>query len=413
MKLPLGRESPSKLLVLTERGERWLSNFEDEDKACARDLVSHLTLVSATEFERGILKIIDSRAEGVQGPVALFGVRELDVKNGERIFNEEGGAVNATPRGPDIGSEGRVAAILRNHARTRPDKFLNHPSIDEMRKLRCDLSLFVDDFIGSGDRVDAYLKNFYGNPTIRSWHSYGAFKAELVVYSGTPVGITRMQRVKMKPKLNLVRSCPTLDTLLRKPEERAEFMSLCTRYAKVKKLGYPLGYGGVGALLVFEHSCPNNCPKIFWGGSVGGKWEALFPGKAVVTEARSIFPNEILSHEPVHVLIAAGERRIAESARVVVLHPLPAAWLATLALFGKGIRRVDAVEAATGLTHDECLRIIEQCITAGLLTQRWRLADMGRAELRASQKAVKPKKVLPIGNDEAYYPVALRRHANS
>ena len=408
MKKTIAYESLENRLLLTERGERWLNNFADEDKPVARKLISKLTLVSTTEFERELLKIIDAQASLVSGPIALFAVRELDKKNSERIFDTLDGAVHSTPRGTDIGSEGRAAALLRNHARTRPKKFLNHPTIAEMRERQCSAAFFIDDFIGSGNRVQKYLEDFYDHPTIRSWHSYGLFEARVLVYSGSSPGIKRVRKAKMRPSVDIVRTCPTLTTLLCEHEERAELTDLCSRYAKKYKLSSPLGYEQVGALLVFEHSCPNNCPQIFWGGSIGGKWEPMFPGKAVVTESRPVFPPEILRHEPVHVLIAARQHRMAQSAKNIISRPLPVAWLATLALFGKGVRRLDAVEAATGMNHADSARVVEQCVTAGLLTQRWRLTDKGRAELKAHQKAARPKTPLLKDSDEDYYPIALR-----
>lgn len=322
-------------------------------------------------------------------------------------------SVNSTPRGVDMGSEARIATLIRNHVRSNPKKFLNHPNVDEMRKKKCNAVYFIDDFIGSGDRVTSYLLDFYDHPTIRSWYSYHAFTAEVLVYSGTDAGIKRVRKTKMNPHVEIVRTCPTLSTLLLNDADKAALIDLCSRYARGYKLGFPLGYDKVGALLVFEHSCPNNCPKIFWGGSDSGKWRPLFPGKAVVTEMRDVFPPEILRHEPVHVLIAAGERRIAQSARVVVSHPLPAEWLAALALFSKGVRRLDAIEAATGMSHTNSASVVEKCVAAGLLTQRWRLTDQGRAELRAAQRAKRPKMALPKESEEDYYPLALRNHNNS
>jgi len=44
--------TPTKQLLLTSRGERWLQNFYEADRTLARDLASTLNLVSHNEFER-------------------------------------------------------------------------------------------------------------------------------------------------------------------------------------------------------------------------------------------------------------------------------------------------------------------------------------------------------------------------
>jgi len=398
-------------LLLTERGQKWLNNFQDEDKQFARILVSHLMLISEIEFERELIKRIEIEAARHKGCIALFGVRELDEGAQEHIFDAEGTGVNATPRGVDIGSEGRIATILRNMARASNGKFINHPDIIEMREKKCVAIFFIDDFIGSGKRVKKYVEDFYSNATIRSWHSFHLIKTEVFSYSGTSDGIRKIRQSKTRPRINIVRSCPTISTLLLVNEQIDELKILCKNYARTNKMNYPFGFGSVGALIVFEHSCPNNCPQILWGSPKNNSWEPLFLGKAVASNARSVFPPEITRRDPVNLLIAAGEKRIADAARNLVRRPLPAEWLATLSLFEKGVRRIDAVEGVTGLNHSESAKVIEECVTAGLLTQKWRLSVFGQQELKATRKMLSyAQKKLPNSVEYDYYPHALRRY---
>lgn len=393
-------------ILLTERGEQWLSNFEDKDKAPARELVASLTLVSALEFERKLVAKIEEVAEATAGLVALYAVRELVF--GEDIFPDDGGEVSATPRGSDIGSEGRVATIIRNLVRERSDKFVNHPTICQLRDSKIPNIFFVDDFIGSGKRVTDYINNFYSSPTIKSWSSYQKLKFCVVAYSGTGGGRSRIGRHKVRPKVIFERSCPSIGTTEWKSKGQAAALEkLCKRYAKKQKMRCPLGFGKVGALMVFEHSCPNNCPQILWGD--GSSWKPLFVGKSISSEVKQFFPPEIVRNDPVSALVAAGESRIAKSGRDVIARPLPHEWIIVLSLVSRSIRKIDALENATNMNHAAASKVIEDCISHGLITPRLRLTDRGAQELKATRKiALTAGKKLPKEGEEYYYPQSLR-----
>lgn len=403
------RDHLANKLLLTERGESWLQNFPAEDRPRARKLVSHLTLVSLTEFERSLAQRIEELARKWQGPIALYTVRE--VPTGSSVFDHNGVAIPPVPAGRDIGSEGRIASFIRNLA--KQPKFLNNPNIEEMRERRCNAVFFVDDFVGSGQRTKSYVEAFYRHPSIRSWFSYQKFEAVVVTYAAIDEGVKRIQRSKMTPRVSFIRSCPTLRRTVHDDNEYLSLRSLCREFADKHKLGLPYGYGQHIALLVFEHGCPNNCPSILWRKGRDGKWIPLFPDRAVAIDERGVFPPEIVRNEPIHALILAGANRLAKSSRAIISNPLPAEWIAVLLLFAKGVRRIDAIEAATRMNHAESARTIEECVAAGLLTQRWRLTDFGRMELAGIFNAKRTTKMLPKIVDEYYYPKSLRDHSTS
>lgn len=405
---------PAKQLLLTERGEQWVSNFKDVDKHLARELVSNLTLVSATEFERCLIHKIEEYADGKEGKIALFGARELDIKKSEAVFDKQGGGVNSTPRGVDIGSEGRVASLIRTLANNKPQSFLNHPDVATMRGEKCKHVLFVDDFIGSGRRVLTYVDSFFCNPSVRSWKSYHLFEIAVVAYSGTSKGLQKLARSKYKLVAQIERSCPTLDGILWDTKKRKALKQLCLDYSQKIKMRFPLGYGDVAALLVFEHSCPNNCPQLLWFTPKKNSWTPLFPLKTVDSELRSIFPPVITRGDDRAMLLAAGQKRIASTMQKQAEGPLPASWLTVLALFSTRARRIDAVEAATRFNRIQAADVIEKCVTAGLIDQNWRLTDIGRRELSAARKSSAAKeKLLPNPINEDYYPTSLRSHSES
>lgn len=405
--------TPSHLL-LTERGERWLRNFDETDRAVARELAAALTLVSHNEFERGLTALVHEVAQTIVGPIALYGARELD---GSFRFGAEDGThiVDATPRGSDIGSEGRLANVIRNIALAQPSKFLNHPSVDELRSKRVDAMFVLDDFIGSGKRCSDYLTALWQSRSLRSWTSYKRIRFDAVAYSGTATGLRYVQRHPTHPFFHIVRHSPTITALHWKKTRIDEAKNLCRKYAKQAALKGPaLGFRDSESLLVFEHGCPNNAPAIFWALSKKQPdWVSLFPAKRVEVSIATAFPSELVRRDPVHALLEAGQRRLASAMASNAHRPLTDHEVLTLALFSKGQNRAETVASANGLSAKEALALIEHCIAAGWISARWRITDIGRSELRgmrASQIRI-ALPVLDIGKDE-YYPVALRDHGN-
>lgn len=64
-----GQAPRAKNLLLTDRGEKWLAQFSDEDKNTARQLTSSLRLISSSEFERRLVRLIEETAQKEAGYV--------------------------------------------------------------------------------------------------------------------------------------------------------------------------------------------------------------------------------------------------------------------------------------------------------------------------------------------------------
>jgi hypothetical protein len=102
----------SRHLLFTERGSEWLAQFENGNQETAERLVDSLTLVSHSEFERGLTELIQRQAAQVSDPLALFATREVDPR--QSYFGQAGSSVgiSAVAPGSDLGSEARVAAKM-------------------------------------------------------------------------------------------------------------------------------------------------------------------------------------------------------------------------------------------------------------------------------------------------------------
>ena len=309
-------------LLLTERGKAWLKGFRPEHQDTARWLVDGLTLVSLSHFAHRIDQMVRNVTQGTDTPVALFGAREIDQN---RSYFRQAMAVprmrtrarstDAVGRGSDVGSEGHVASIIRNIARSSPTKFINHPTIAEMRNKKCRALIVVDDLVGSGKRTREFLDSIWIDRTIRSWWSLGYFRFSVIAFAGVPAGLNRIKQAKYRPSVFVDRDCPTYTELPWSLEKRRAITKLCESYAsKTSKPRMALGYRKTMVSLVFEHGCPNNAPAILWAPSARQtRWQPLFPNRSVTQEEQSIFPPEVASHDLFSVLSDAGQPRLAEA----------------------------------------------------------------------------------------------------
>jgi len=401
-------ETKGSLIVLTEAGKAWVDQMDESDRALARRLLDALTLVSHTEFERSLIETISAEADKFHGPVALFATREM---TGQPYLDVA--EVDAVGSGSDLGSEARVAAIIRGLHKQRPDKFLRHPTIDEMHSAKCRAIFMIDDFIGSGQRTCEFFGEFWKNRRLRSWHSLHLLSFVAVCYSSTEVGRKTVER-GTRAKVVLRRECPTFGDLPWSKTVKEEARVLLYKYGKRTEDGYfYFGFGDAGAALVFEHGCPDNCPAIFWSqGKPLSSWSPLFPKRSVTLSVASAFPHEIANHELSGVLLDAGEKKLAMSGALSRRGPIGEQILTILGLLAQGVRNRSAFSYATGLPALKCAQVVERCIKWQFVTPRMRLTAAGYRELQYARVFTGTKNKVPDKGSDVYYPTQLRGSAH-
>lgn len=415
--MPLKQKSSSPeatKLALSVAGIKWLEQFSEADRRLARDVLSSLTLVSHNEFERTTEELIQDRAESIFGVVALFAVREMEyLADYFSLAHDEEGSnhVDAVGRGADIGSEGRIAAIIRNIAKSNPAKYLNHPSIESMREHKCRAIMLVDDLIGSGKRSKTFAQSLWNNPTIKSWISLKYIETIFVSYALTNAGRRVAESGPMNGTCHFARFCPTLVDF-QPPKLIPAIQDLFRKYgSQTSKPHLSSGYRKSAALLVFEHGCPNNVPSIMWAPSTTKKpWIPLFPNRVVQGDTRSVFPQELSRHTPVDVMLSAGYTKAALISGRVYSHASSKEIIALLALISKGVKTPSSICFSMRSTVEVTNMLVESCISRGLLTQRYRLTALGRSVLRGAMTSNhRIKRPLPSRGDDMYYPSSLRR----
>lgn len=397
----------------TTAGQGWLGQFEPEDRETATRLLGALTLVSHSAFERALSSRILAEASKIEGPVALYATRELepDTDYFSAMADPEDPLAphDAVAGGADLGSEARIAAIIRNLCKTEPDKLLNHPSLEMLRQTRAKAIFTVDDIIGSGKRTAGFIKAIWYSDSVMSWHSRHQIRFAAIAYSGTVAGIHKVRALRCRPEVIIVRDCPTFDALPWHNEIGEAVTKLCNRYGKrTSRPGMRLGFKRTMAALVFEHGCPNNAPSILWAPTEESGWSPLFPDRTVLPEAASAFPPDVMARDPIAIFNdLAGEESEVPPA-ILGEAPLGITTMTVLALVARGVRSRTALSYATGYDARECAALLDRCMARGYLTATLRLTTAGRAELEESgQPAAKLNRVPPRGED-AYYPDQLR-----
>ncbi len=412
-------------LIHTEQGRRWLAQFKPLDKELAIAIANNLTLVSHTEFRRNLLQKLETLAASIEGNVGFYAIRELkfyEDENGykygvipffSQVVSADGKSVNALSDKADQGSEAIAANIIRQLCKTNPEKYLNHPTKEELRNKKCDAIIFVDDFIGSGGRVSEFLQSFWFEPTIVSWLSGKQLKGvHVAAYSGTEGGVAYVSRHKSKPTVHLYRDAPTFEDLFWAETQKKQARNLCEKYGRIankKRKNMWFGYKEGMATMIFEHGCPNNTPAILWEPDFKGSgWTGLFPNRTVSAEVSSVFPEEIVRGDPVQILENFGQTKLARSGALMRRGELGQIILVVMGLIARGKRKRTTLSFATGLNIQECERIIAKCIDWGFISAQRRITPRGLAELNVARKSQKVVSVPLERGSDYYYPRQLR-----
>ncbi len=398
----------------TTRAKDWLSQFDFLHQEIAVRLLSSLTLVSHSAFERALQSLIEHEASAIEGPVALYATREADPNR--NYFEVMGNPhspfepLSAVPPGADLGSEARCAALIRNLTKTAKGKFLNHPSLETLRKERARAIFVVDDIIGSGKRTTEFISAMWHSPSIMSWHSRHQIVFKALAFTATARGQRCVGAHRCQPEVIIARDCPTFEDVLWPDDIEQKVKDMFVTYgARTSRPRMKLGFADSMAALIFEHGCPNNVPAIFWApASKKANWEPLFPDRSILSEEASAFPPDIFARDPVAILSELSDNDEAVPAAIFGPAPLGMSATTILALVAKGIRSRAALNYAIGYDIKECTTMLDRCVARGYLTPTLRLTPAGRAELNFDGRSSNRLGRLPSVGSDVYYPRQLR-----
>jgi len=417
--------SPVPNILAEEITLAWLSQFDIRDQERAAKLVSRFLLVSHDEFHDNLRALLTARARVHPGPVALYAERELPKRFGvpNRLFKEPNSkvkrAVGIGPqpvkptRGydPDVGSEGLVAQLITELCRTDPNKYINHPGPDEIRRKKVRCFLLVTDLVGSGRRARTYLEAAWRVRSVRSWWSLRLMRFEVVAYATTDRGRTVVERHPSAPKLSHVVPCPTIDTVFARPDATS-MKNLCIHYDSTSRdVDESLGVGGLGTLIAFAHGVPNNAPRIFH--KAGTRWTPLFPARVTSSIPSKHFGTKTTADAIRTRLGELRHRALARGAWLDVASNETRKAFLVMAATSRPPHTDEMLAIRTGLTVIEIEDVCRSLIDLGWMTDSRRLTDAGYGQLRHAAGTEGNNVDLQAGTmvksaEPPYYPQSLR-----
>ncbi|MET4578668.1 phosphoribosyltransferase-like protein [Ottowia thiooxydans] len=433
-------------LICSRAADLWLGQFKiPADRALATKLLQNFVFISADDFQRDLKALIASKLPA-PSTAAFYIERELKQvkpkwpykqpdnrkivtrlsprKIAEKMYLEVGrprgrglpkkwtahGSALPAVKSPknrqqDIGSEGVVAMAISKFCKLRKNRFALQPHTNDLTPGKATYLVVVTDFIGSGKRSRDMLDALWRLASVRSWHSSGYRKLMVFAYSGTDAGIAHVKRHPSRPNVHVVRTCPTIKSAFRSKTAQ-EIISLCRRLPQNAR--EPLGFRDTGALMAFQHSCPNNVPAMFIESAQKGqhRWQPLFPSRT--TEGI----NHVISADPAQQSSEAFDalrlgnivrnksflRSTEEQQDVVRL----------LAAVFRGKRQTEDLVAASLLPYVRVIAAFDRAIQQKLLTTNGRITSEGHAFINHLNQKASTSTLAPASPSPYYYPLSLR-----
>ena len=379
------------------RVAKWLENFSSARRDAAALLVDSLRLVSGTDLRREMGVLLTRLATDLPGPIAAFPAREVAKGEAAHGDGRDGGYTLISPCLP--GSDAIIAQFLtvldRRPATART--ILWEQGLSEMRRTRAPTVFLVDDFSGSGSRLVEFERALRRHPTIRSWASGGLIQFHVAAYAATASAIATLERRFGPDRVHVLHPCPTFAGAGWTPEQLADVEELCRGGPARKKVArrrrgrpaedFTFGFRGTRALIAFEHTAPNNLPRILWKTAEG--WNSLFEYKTVPDDLLGLFTMTPGPDREPHAG-AEGARRLER----------------VIDLVAHRVKTPVRIAEAAGVSIAEATRLVALAKSLGLVGTSGRLTDAGMSELKR-RRGADPQRVLP-NHDDFYYPTQLR-----
>lgn len=347
--------------------DAWSKQFSDGDQSLAKSLVGFLEFVSRDEYAEWVAEVLGQIAK--KGNFSLYSVRKL---TGE-LWTDKG-EISSRP-GVSQGSEDFVYSLASNFSRRDPLRIFEHSSIEGLKKNSIREIIFIDDSIGSGERVSKYVCAFLSHPTIRSWWSFGWLKLHVVSFARMIVGEKRIMKDlpgsdhprRMHKKSNKISFYSKMafspDSIAaRWGGQHKRALAFFDSELRLPRL-VTHGVGDVAANLVFHHSVPDNIPGVFW--SDGKGFTPLFGNRTLPAWAAELLEPQIRSSD-----VSSSNYRVTEE-----LNRL-------LGIVSIGVKKPQSVARRLNCDERHASALLQNCIDAGLISATGRLRPRGRDILR-------------------------------
>lgn len=376
----------------------WLSQFDVPDVYLAEHMLRRIRYVGFEEFEawlqnsvKGLLGEIFEKEGRVA--VAIFPVAKPFIHS----FNKD----KEEKRPND--SAGRIGHSLKNIERDLPNYVELTPRLDSMRKQKVKHIIFVDDFVGTGDR---FTKSWRATvpPSIKSWCSRGWCKVWFLTFAAHQAGLARVVRNVRPLSLQRIRANLVIDKSFF--QENASMRTVLSKYGEfLGSSRQVLGYGRLACPVVFQHGCPNNVPLIFWVSPSRAsriKWKPLFPDRSVSSEVYPLFTEDLANKAVPEELWMAGHFQMALNVLEKITHYNENhSLLLILSLLAKK-HTIDKIKNTMVLAAIEFEALLAELLKGGLIDQNNSVTRFGYDVLVRLAKPA--KKIVVISEEKNFYP---------
>jgi hypothetical protein len=374
----------------------WLKQFDLPDVYVAEHMLRRIRYVTFEEFETWLHESVNRLLDEIEekhgrAAVAIFPVAKPFIHK----FNKE-----KEQKLPND-SAGRIGHSLKNIERNLPKYVELNPRLESMREKKVKHIIFIDDFVGTGDR---FINSWRSTvpPSVKSWCSRGWCKVWFITFAAHQSGLKRIVR-NVRP-LSLAQIKVNL------PIDKSFFLESESMRTVLQKYGASLGgarqvmgYGGLASPVIFQYGCPNNVPLIFWRRPSRAsriKWRPLFPERSVSAGVYPLFSEDLARAAMPEELWMAGHHRLAlnvleEISQYKDSHQL----MLVLGLLAKG-HAVGKIKNIMVLAVAEFDILLNQLKEGGLVDQNYAVTRFGRDVIA---RAAKPQKKDVVIREEANF----------
>lgn len=287
--------------------KNWLSQFEIPDLYMAEHMLRRIRYIGFEEFEKWLHTSLHEVLEKIS---------EKDGKSAVAIFPVSKPFIHKFNKDKEIklpnDSSGRIAHSLKNIERDLPNHVELTPRIESMRKRKVRNIIFIDDFVGTGDR---FIKSWESavSVTIKSWCSFGWCKIWFLTFAAHESGIKNIVRSVKPIDISRIKINLTIKKSLMLNNSGME--KVLKKYGgHLGPANQVMGYGGLATPVVFQYGAPNNLPLIFWLGSKGSsrnRWVPLFPNRSVSADLYPLFSDDLAKGAMPEELWTSGHYQLA------------------------------------------------------------------------------------------------------
>ena len=399
----------------TASGRAWLTNFEPTDQALAGLLLDSVRFLSESRFRAGLSALLRIVVENRElWPVAIYPVRPKPSSAELTGAKDAPGLFEPDPNRPwlSAGSEHLAANIITEVTKNRaPTEVMGSVTQPELRDRRVRTLVFVDDYIGSGGTVLGYVKRWWANPTIKSWHSGRFVRAHLVCYG---MSTRAEQQLTAAPPLladqHSVEFGLDFTSANWSATEREGIRRICTRYA-VRNTD-ALGWRGSEGLFVMGHTTPNNLPAILRQetGRAGSRWRKFFPpgARRLGATQQLLLADYAPRDEFAEIVKALGHPDLERGYRDGTAHQIETTLVTVLAALSAGCAYDTQLQAELRMSVFKLHTALRIATSLGLIDENRHLTDRGHEALRRAGRDRRRVREILTPKTGEYYPLQLR-----